>query len=111
VFLEPDEKLGQQILPVEEFQRLIKLYEQVSTVLSPIKLTALSIEDNGDYKFSLEGTEGKLIFKKENDFETILGNLDSAASGEPLKTDLAQKLESLLYIDLRFDNKVYFKFN
>jgi cell division septal protein FtsQ len=109
-FAEAEEKLGQFILLKDEFLRLIKFYEGTSEAISPIKLTALEIGNNGDYKFSMEGTEGKIIFKKENDFEKILENLNSAVSGDPLKTDLAEKLKSLLYVDLRFDNKVYFKF-
>ena len=110
VFLEPEEKIGEYILPPDEFVRLIKFYEHAGTVLSPIKLTALEIGDNGDYKFSIEGTGGNIIFKRDNDFEKILENLNSAADAEPLKTDLKLKLKALLYIDLRFDNKVYFKF-
>ena len=90
--------------------RLIEFFEQAGTVFSPIKLTSLEIGDNGDYKFSLEGTDGKIIFKKENDSAKLVENLSLAVGAEPLRTDLAQKLKSLLYIDLRFDNKVYFKF-
>jgi len=110
VFLEPEEKISEYILPSDEFMRLIEFFEQAGTVFSPIKLTSLEIGDNGDYKFSLEGTDGKIIFKKENDSAKLVENLSLAVGAEPLRTDLAQKLKSLLYIDLRFDNKVYFKF-
>ena len=104
------EPIGSYILSVEEFERFLSFYDGVIIVTSPIKLIALEINENGDYKFSMEKTDGKIIFKRNNDFEKILENLDSAIDSEPLKIDLAKKLESLIYIDLRFDNKVYFKF-
>jgi cell division septal protein FtsQ len=110
VFQEPDEKIGQYILPSVEFARLIKFYNSLSDSLLPIRVSALSIEENGEYKLFLEGTEGKIVFKKENDFDKLVENFNSAVKSEPLVSDLAKKLGSLQYIDLRFDNKVYFKF-
>jgi hypothetical protein len=102
--------IGQTVLDNAEFERLVKFYSDAGTILSPVKFGAITIEPD-DYKFSIIGSGGYLIFKKENDFDKILENLDSAANSEPLKTDLAKNLPNLLYLDLRFDDKVYFKFS
>ena len=102
--------MGEYILPAEEFARLSKFSSALGTVLLPTKTASLEIAENGDYKLSMEGTDGKIIFKKENNFDKLLENFDSALKSAPLKTDFKVKFKSLLYIDLRFDNKVYFKF-
>lgn len=101
---------GQSFLGPEEFGRLMDFYEDLNTVTKPIKLSSLIVNLEGDYEFGMDSTDGKIIFKKENDFDKLLENFASAIKSDPLKTDFQEKLKSLLYIDLRFDNKVYFKF-
>lgn len=52
----------------------------------------------------------KIVFNKNADMFGIIENLQSAVSAEPLKTELAEKYTKLDYIDLRFGNKIYYKF-
>jgi hypothetical protein len=52
----------------------------------------------------------EIIFKIDSDFQKIAENLQAAITTEPLQTDFKNKYSSLLYIDLRFGNKVYYKF-
>lgn len=47
-----------------------------------------------------------ILFAKSDDYSTIFSNLEAAYQSERI----AGKWEKLLYIDLRFGNKVYFKF-
>ena len=47
----------------------------------------------------------------DSDFEKLAENLQAALMTEPLQSDFKNKFSSLLYIDLRFGNKVYYKFN
>ncbi len=74
-----------------------------------LKLISLRAEENGDMNISLS-SGAVIIFKPEADFNKLAENLQAALATEPLKTDFVKKYSSLLYIDLRFGNKVYYKF-
>jgi hypothetical protein len=49
-------------------------------------------------------------FKLNSDFENLAENLDAALDTDPFKTEFKNKYALLQYIDLRFGNKVYYKF-
>ena len=55
-------------------------------------------------------TGSKIIFKIDADYEKIAENLQAAITTEPLQAKLKNNFSSLLYIDLRFGNNVYYKF-
>ena len=67
--------------------------------------------DDANISLSQDINGPKIIFKLDSDYEKIYQNLQTAISAEPLHTDLKNKFPSLLYFDLRFGNKVYFKFS
>jgi len=94
------------------FKKLITLKETLNKI--GIKPVAFSIEDNKDVNvflsFSSTQIGPKIIFKLDSDFEKIIENLQSVLTTEPLQTEFKTKYSSLLYIDLRFGNKVYYKF-
>ncbi len=106
--------VGSKILSEEAFLKVVNLravlYEK------GVQSTRLFLKPDGDYEFYLahssdEGvTRPKILFSKNSDFLTIANNLISALENEPLKTDFKEKYSSLLYLDARFDNKVFFKF-
>ena len=79
-----------------------------------LKPVALYIQENGYIKMYLSGAtssiDPEIILKKDADFQKIIENLEVALTTEPLQTDFKKKYSSLLYIDLRFGNKVYYKF-
>lgn len=52
----------------------------------------------------------KIIFNSEVDYLKIYQNLEAAIKTDPLKTEFKEKYPLLLYLDLRFNNKVYYKF-
>jgi len=72
------------------------------------------VQEDGDVKLYLSSFTSKMgpeiIFKADSNFEKIIENLQSVLSTEPLQSDFKNKYSSLLYIDLRFGNKVYYKF-
>ena len=78
---------------------------------------ALATKDNGDYELSIESSGKdpsaypKLLFRKANDFAKIKDNLMAAIAVEPFATKIKKDFGNLKYIDLRYDNKVYYKFN
>lgn len=52
----------------------------------------------------------KIIFKIDENLYNITENLQTVLSTEPFQSDFKKKYNLLDYIDLRFDNKVYYKF-
>lgn len=51
-----------------------------------------------------------IILKKDSDLGKMAENLKASVTTEPLKTKLENNYEDLRYIDLKFGNKVYYKF-
>lgn len=84
--------------------------------LEQIKLKPVSFwvdEGRGEGEFSLSRdsvTSPRIIFKIDSDYQKNAENLQAALDTEPLRSDIKNKYSSLLYIDLRFGNKVYYKF-
>lgn len=71
----------------------------------------LDDSNNANMALSGEGLNGpKIIFKIDSDFKKVAENLQAAISTEPLNQEFKKKFNSLLYIDLRFGNKVFYKF-
>ena len=69
---------------------------------------------NGDVKIFLQDTReemGYLYVNINNDPEYDWITFVSAVDAEPLKTDLKKKLKYLDYLDLRFSNKVFYRFH
>ncbi len=75
----------------------------------------MEVDSSGEIKMYLQEVkireQPEIFLRVSSDFEKITENLDTALSTDPLKTKFAEKYDSLEYIDLRFGNKVYFKFN
>ncbi len=95
------------------FSKLIsfeKTLEQIG-----IKPAIFYAEDNGDIEMFLSSSISaqmgpEIIFKSDADFNQIAENLETVLTTEPLQSEFKNKYSSLLYIDLRFGNKVYYKF-
>ncbi len=82
--------------------------------LMGMKPAIMYLQDDGDVRITLssktQAVGPEILFKISSDFETVAGNLDAVLSTEPLLSGFKDKYSSLLYIDLRFGNKVYYKF-
>ena len=52
----------------------------------------------------------KIIFKNEDDLDLLLANLTLAMKKEEFSGEIFSKYGSLEYIDLRFKNKILYKF-
>jgi len=76
-----------------------------------LKPVVLFVQENRDVKIFLSTSRGpEIIFKIDSDLEKVAENLGAALTTEPLQSNFKNKYSSLLYIDLRFGNKVYYKF-
>lgn len=98
----------------ENFSKLIEFKDAV--VDMGMKPVAIFLEENGDIQVYLSkgggsGIEPRVIFRLDNELQNTIENLKTALDTEPLKSKFKNKYLSLLYIDLRFENKVYNKFS
>jgi len=110
--LDTDNPLG-SYFSKQNFKQLISFKDILTNM--KLKIIALSIINNEDAemilvkgRFSI--TEPKIIFKINADFQNIAENLQAAINTEPLQSKFKNKYGTLQYIDLRFENKVYDKF-
>ena len=96
----------------DKFTKIVEFKNTIEKM--NLKPTAFWLDNNreeGSFSISSEPAMGpSIIFKIDSDYENMAENLQAAISTEPLHTDLLTKLPSLLYLDLRFGNKVYYKF-
>ncbi len=96
-----------------DFSRLIALKEMLAALhVEPVALYKM---EDGDIKIYLSDKSGapmgpEILLKIDSDFKKVVENLQSALATEPLLSQFKNKYSSLLYIDLRFGNKVYYKF-
>lgn len=108
-----DDPIGKQFLSPEKFIALLGLKK--SMYLLKLNPSGVEIMDNGEYQFILNRSSGrknnppKIIIPNNFDFEKIVSNLESVVFVDPLKTELAKGFPTLSYIDMRFDNKVFYK--
>ena len=96
----------------ENFSKLASFIESLSNV--GLKPAILYMEDSGDIKVLLteenEGKEPYIALKANADLQKLTENLELALNTEPLLSDFKNKYSSLEYIDLRYGNKVYYRF-
>ena len=101
------EPIGARIFSVEEFERVVYFKDSISEI--GFKSKAFAVLNDGDYEFNLSPS-GKILFNTKNDFTKSLDNILLAITSLPLSDEIKTKLDSLLYIDVRFGNKVFYKF-
>jgi hypothetical protein len=104
--------LGSQMFPVDRFHDLIRFTDGVIALgFKPIYLT---IDTNGTYSLYLKSVNNnpspKIIFKEDNNLSVILDNFITAMNKKEFANEINSKYDTLSYIDLRFKNKVLYKF-
>ncbi|NCS99463.1 hypothetical protein GW765_00585 [Candidatus Parcubacteria bacterium] len=106
--------IGSEVFSLEDFNKIIEIKDELDLhKLSPI---ALLLYDDGLIEF-IKKTEDKNLYEGARikftllvDYKEAIDNLLSALNSEPLKSEFAEKEGLLQYIDVRFDNRVYYKF-
>lgn len=97
--------VGKNFLPPDEFRRIAFFLES----LLPLGLVATSLQiDGDDYQIQLKAG-GRLIIKTTGDLSVILENLRTILRSNNLTQALARG-GVIDYIDLRYGNKVFYKF-
>jgi cell division septal protein FtsQ len=96
------------------FNKLISFKEVLEKI--KIKPVSMYIMPKDDMKIYLSSSQTDinnmpyLILKKDSNFEKMSENLQAALDTDPFKTNFINNYNNLEYIDLRFGNKVYYKF-
>ena len=109
---EKENPLGSQVFESSRFHSLARFIDGVTSLgFKPIYLV---VSDDGIYSLYLKSIDTnsnpKILFKEDNNLETILDNFSTAISKKEFKDEINGKYDKLLYIDLRFKNKVLYKF-
>lgn len=104
--------LGLQMLSKERFHELIRFIDGITSLgFDP---TYLSIENDGSHLLYLDQRSGntnpKIMFKSDSNLETILDNFSLSMKQNEFANEINSKYDKLLYVDLRFSNKVLYKF-
>lgn len=87
-----------------EFGRLAFFIENVEQL--GVRTVSLSMKKDGEVELVHENG-GKFLFVRDQNLSEVLDNLESALRSEIFREN---DLSTLEYIDLRFGNKVYYKF-
>tara|TARA_Y100000031_G_scaffold148279_1_gene184375 strand:- start:86910 stop:87683 length:774 start_codon:yes stop_codon:yes gene_type:complete len=99
--------VGMHFMPEEEFKRIISFRNSMRAF--ELEPHALIVDERGDYLFLLP-SGAKMIFNTEQDFDLLFSNLLATFDTEQFKGRKSVEHTSLEYIDLRFKNKVYYRF-
>jgi cell division septal protein FtsQ len=97
----------------QNFKQLISFSNILDSL--GLKPVAIYIGDNGDIEvFISNGSSAlmgpRIMFSADSDFQNVAENLETALTTEPLASEFKNKFSALQYIDLRYGNKVYYKF-
>lgn len=107
-----DDPIGKNFLDAVSFHNILQF--QDGTTALGLPPSAFIVGDT-EYDFLLadkiDENKDKIIISDLSILPRTLDNLASALAVEPLKSDVVKKFDSLLYIDLRYGDKVYYKFS
>ena len=104
--------LGKQMLSIEQFHRVVRFIDGITNLgFKPIYIT---IDQDGTDTLYLESgsnnTAPVINFKNNDDLDIVQDNLSLAMKKPEFADEINSKYNTLLYIDLRFKNKVLYKF-
>ena len=100
-----EEPLGKRFVSKRELDSLSGFIESLSKL--NILATTLEVGDDEYYLFIIGG--GQIIWRKGSDMALIYANLEAFLSDETIQTQ-SDFLGRILYLDLRTENKVFYKF-
>ena len=103
--------VGKTFVSTEQFQNLINFADQITALGLPVK--AISVGTQNDDSLTIDLGSGKtalIRFLADAKYSILAGNLSAALGKDVLKSALEKDKSNLQYFDLRFTNKVYYKF-
>lgn len=112
--LEPNDvnPIAKTFTTQDQFENLLKFQEEVSSV--DLTVVAIVIGPSGEGSFMVDTGGGKTAlvrFLMNDNYDTLFANLTAALGKDALAATLKKDKANLQYFDLRFTNKVYYKFS
>jgi hypothetical protein len=104
--------IGQYAMTSSVLARVATFAKQISS--PTFKPSAFSITPDGDaliFLYRDSDTSPAIRYNPLHDPLTVVAQFKSAIATEPLKGKLVTSLSTLDYIDVRFPNKIFYKFN
>lgn len=105
--------LGKQLFTEEKFKEITNFIDDLFAL--SFKPAYMIVDEKGFYTIYLEhkplSTSPKILLKNTNDLKTVFDNISSSMKKKEFSDEINQKYDRLEYIDLRFKNKVLYKFN
>ncbi|MDO8471168.1 MAG: hypothetical protein Q7S49_00970 [bacterium] len=97
--------IGKRFLSTEEFKSLSRFIETLTT----FNIRSLSLE-MGNNEFTITISKGgQIIWRRDSDLALIESNLEAFLSDNSIRAQ-ENFLDRILYLDLRTENKVFYKF-
>ncbi|MDO8728391.1 MAG: hypothetical protein Q7K26_00700 [bacterium] len=97
--------IGKRLVTIEEFNVLSKFIKN----LLALNIQSLELEvDDDEYSLYLLNN-GKIIWRKNSDLTLIYSNLEAFLSDKTIQAQ-SDFFDRILYLDLRIENKVFYKF-
>jgi hypothetical protein len=110
-----DAPLREYVLRSEDLSSVFGLYDELAR--REIFVNKVAVQGFNDYRFSLDTIEGMRVGSQSHirinldmSIEQVLDNLRLTFEQENFRTKLIDQPENLHYIDLRFEDKVLFRF-
>ncbi len=110
--IEGESPLGKYVLTKNEYNNLLAFSLRVKDMGLPVM--AIAVLDSGENQILLDVAKNKtapIRFYAKDDYRTLSSNLSAAISKPELSAKFKLGKELLEYFDLRFKNKVYYKFS
>ena len=106
-------QLGVNMLAPDRFHEMTRFVDKITLLgFKPVYIVMANDGTNSLYLGrGLNNVNPKIIFKDDNDLSKILENIATAMRKPEFAKEINSKYDKLLYIDLRFNNKVLYKFN
>ena len=87
---------------------LSSIVSNINSVLFTV--SKIYVDTYGDIRLFDIREKSLVLFSRDSDTKKVWSNIVSAIDTDPLKSKLKIDKESLLYLDARFGNKVFYKF-
>lgn len=101
--------LGGEKIEARTLRDIVDFSTKVSSIIFPVQ--NILVEENGDITVSNASGTSKVLFLKDMDQKKTWSTLVSAIDTDPLKNKLATEKEKLEYLDVRYGNKVFYRFS
>jgi len=105
--------IGQQMIKKEDFHEMTRFIDNITNLgFKPIYIVMNKEETNYLYlKHEINSSVPKIIFKNNTDPDIIYEDLSLSMEKKEFADEINSKYNTLLYIDLRFKNKILYKFS